>query len=168
MPEVYHSVVLLSKGAPIEHGRLNTTWERDAAEPEVNGFPHFTNAKGSLHLFRTAEGLWEIAPEIDAGKAFAVARTAAAHPNTIKPGEWSLPKGGGWAKASGFKVSTEGPNTEDVRRQPAATHASPRPRVPSAQRTHFPPCCIVRPAPTVPLATLVRTRLSRRRSAHST
>jgi len=113
MPEVYHSVVLLSKGAPIEHGRLNTTWERDAAEPEVNGFPHFTNAKGSLHLFRTAEGLWEIAPEIDAGKAFAVARTAAAHPNTIKPGEWSLPKGGGWAKASGFKVSTEGPNTED-------------------------------------------------------
>jgi len=113
IPE-YLSVVLVSKGAPVEYGRLNTIWEKDTAEPEVNGFPHFTNAKGSLHLFRTLEGLWEIAPELDAGTgAFAVARTSACHPNTIKPGEWKLPEAGGWAAAEGFMVTTEGPNTED-------------------------------------------------------
>ena len=113
MPENYAVPTLVSKGAPIEHGRLNTTWTKDPNEPEINGCAHFTNSKGTLHLFRTQEGLWEIAPEIDAGKAFAVARSAAAHPNTIKPGEWSLPKGGGWAKASGFKVEMQGPNTEE-------------------------------------------------------
>lgn len=125
IPE-YLSVVLVSKGAPVEYGRLNTIWEKDTAEPEVNGFPHFTNAKGSLHLFRTLEGLWEIAPELDAGTgAFAVARTSACHPNTIKPGEWKLPEAGGWAAAEGFMVTTEGPNTEDVRERAEACLLNP-------------------------------------------
>ena len=113
-----HNVNLVSKNAPVEYDFLNTTWEMHAAIPEVNGFPHFTDARGTLHLFRTVECLWMMAPELDdVGKAFAVARSSAVHPNTIK-GEWMLPLAGAWA-ATGFTVTTEGPNTEEVRMERA-------------------------------------------------
>lgn len=81
-------VRLVSKGAPFEHGKLNVEWARSSTEPDVNGAAHFVNDKEKLHLYRSAGGMWSIAPDVDAGIAFAIARTTALHPNTIKAGEW--------------------------------------------------------------------------------
>jgi len=105
--------VLMSKGAPPDHGKLNVEWTHDTAEPLVNGVPHFVNVKERLHLFRNKTGMWTISPDVDAGIAFAIARTTALHPNTIRVGEWQLPGKKGWANSSSFKVCIEGPNTEE-------------------------------------------------------
>jgi len=106
-------VRLVSKGAPFEHGKLNVEWARSSTEPDVNGAPHFVNDKEKLHLYRSAGGMWSIAPDVDAGIAFAIARTAALHPNTIKAGEWQLPGRTDWSSSQSFKVCLEGHNAED-------------------------------------------------------
>lgn len=106
-------VRLVSKGAPFEHGKLNVEWARSSTEPDVNGAAHFVNDKEKLHLYRSAGGMWSIAPDVDAGIAFAIARTTALHPNTIKAGEWQLPGRTDWSSSQSFKVCLEGHNAED-------------------------------------------------------
>ena len=95
---------LASRGVPKEQPLLNCTWVRDAFEPTVNGAPHYTSVSNSknkggaaLHLYLGRDQMWQIAPEVGARLAYAVARSAARHPNTVRAGEWLLP---------GFPIST--------------------------------------------------------------
>ena len=113
---------LISTGAPLECKQLNTTWQLVRSAPDVNlhmspqfisFHPQFSSSDGSLHLLHS-ENCWKIASTSDSGTALAIAHSTAAHPNTIAPGEWNLPKsGGGWVHATGFKVRAQGPNTEE-------------------------------------------------------
>ena len=111
------SVRLVSKGVPSEQPLLNCQWVRDTIEPLVNGAPHYVSkgGKGSkpLHLHLDKTGNWQIAPEVGARLAYAVARSAARHPNTVRAGEWLLPKPplGEWVPAGEFVLRHEGPNS---------------------------------------------------------
>lgn len=101
----------------MEHSRLNTVWTRDALKPDVNNHPHFTSSATALHLFRTTDGLWIIARDIDGAfpkDAYAIARSGALHPNTIRNGEWNLPAATGWHPCRNFKTSTEGTSSENA------------------------------------------------------
>lgn len=112
MPEA-ERIILVSKGAPADHAKLNVEWQVDAAEPDVHDRPHFVNERGTLHLYHNTNGMWTIAPEVDAGIAYAIARSTALHPNTIRAGEWQLPGRTEWMNCPSFKVAAEGPNTEE-------------------------------------------------------
>merc|ERR1719473_2069462 len=90
-------------------------------EPLVHGAVHYVSVgkgKGDnarLHLYYGRDGMWQIAPEVGARLAYAVARSSARHPNTIRAGEWLLPTppDGEWRPAPDFHLRHEGPNTED-------------------------------------------------------
>ena len=90
---------LSSRGVPTEQPLLACIWVRDTAEPSVNGGPHFVSCGGkgaaanaTLHTYQGRDGMWQIAPEVGARLAYAVARSPARHPNTVRAGEWLLPK----------------------------------------------------------------------------
>jgi len=112
--------LLEARGAPKEHPLLAVSWRRDASEPYVNKVPHYTSCgKNSpsppLHLFRGAEGRWQIAPEVGAGLAYAVANGPATHPNTVRAGEWLVPvaaDGSNWQPAKDFVLKLESFGTE--------------------------------------------------------
>lgn len=113
------SVSLVSRGVPSSQPllRAGAVWELDARQPSVRGAPHFVAQGGQqeLHLFMGTRG-WQIAPDLDASVAYAIAPGGhAAHPNTVRQGEWHLPTDpeGAWAAHADFHVSVEGPNTED-------------------------------------------------------
>lgn len=114
------SIGLVSRGVPNTQPLLRAAaqWLLDAQRPLVNGAPHFVASGGGaqpLHLFHGSRG-WQIAPDLDAAVAYAIAPgVTAAHPNTIRQGEWQLPTepSGGWAAHPEFHVSAEGPNTEE-------------------------------------------------------
>lgn len=121
MPLAATTVSLSSRGVPSEQPLLNCSWVRSAEEPWVNNAPHFvsTGGKGAaasikLHLYLGRDGMWQIAPEVGARLAYAVARSPARHPNTVRAGEWLLPKppDGVWLPATDFHLRHEGPNTE--------------------------------------------------------
>jgi len=111
-------VGLVSRGVPSSQPllRASATWTQDAQSPVVNGAPHFVATGGAqtLHLFLGSRG-WQIAPDLDSSVAYAIAPgVTAAHPNTVRQGEWQLPTepNGGWAAHNEFHVSAEGPNSE--------------------------------------------------------
>ena len=113
---------LSSRGVPTEQPLLACIWVRDTAEPSVNGGPHFVSCGGkgaaanaTLHMYQGRDGMWQIAPEVGARLAYAVARSPARHPNTVRAGEWLLPKppDGEWLPVPDFHLRHEGPNTEE-------------------------------------------------------
>jgi len=115
-PEV---VTLVSRGVPSNQPLLlaGSIWQRDRKEPDVHGFPHYVSTSGQteLHLFKGSRG-WQIAPDVDAGVAYAVAPgVPAAHPGTVRQGEWQLPSqpSGVWAPNPDFHLRVEGPNSEN-------------------------------------------------------
>ena len=112
---------LTARGVPQQHPLLGVSWVRDEAEPYVNGVPHYVS-KGKhspnppLHLFRGNEGRWQIAPGVRAGLAYAVANGPAAHPNTVRAGEWLVPvasDGSNWQPAKDFVLKVDGSGTEE-------------------------------------------------------
>ena len=70
---------LLCRGAPSACSFLNGTWTLDPAEALVNGHPHFVHE--GLHLYRTADGTWVVAPEVGAGLVYLMAASNGSHPN---------------------------------------------------------------------------------------
>ena len=108
-------LTLVARGAPSEHPLLQVSWVRHKAEPYVNGVAHYVS-KGKLspnpplHLFRGPEGRWQIAPEVGAGLAYAVANGPAMHPNTVRAGEWLVP------------FAADGSNWQPADRVPTARH----------------------------------------------
>lgn len=111
---------MISRGAPKEHPLLSVSWIRSAEEPHVNLAPHYVSTgKASpsppLHLFRGTEGRWQIAPEVGAGLAYAVANGPGAHPNTVRAGEWLVPHsadGSNWQPAKDFVLKLDSLGTE--------------------------------------------------------
>ena len=113
-------LTLVARGAPSEHPLLQVSWVRHKAEPYVNGVAHYVS-KGKqspnppLHLFRGPEGRWQIAPEVGAGLAYAVANGPATHPNTVRAGEWLVPfaaDGSNWQPAKDFVLKLDSSGTE--------------------------------------------------------
>ena len=113
-------LTLVARGAPSEHPLLQVSWVRHKAEPYVNGVAHYVS-KGKLspnpplHLFRGPEGRWQIAPEVGAGLAYAVANGPAMHPNTVRAGEWLVPfaaDGSNWQPAKDFVLKLDSSGTE--------------------------------------------------------
>ena len=119
MPTAAPTPMLRSTGAPSDQPLLACDWIRDKEEPLCNGAVHYVSTgKASpsppLHLFKGKKGLWQIAPEVDAAVAYAVAKSPAAHPNTVVEGEWLVPTppDGSWQLHKDFHLRHDGPNTE--------------------------------------------------------
>lgn len=113
------AVSLVSRGIPSNQPllRAGCQWLLDERQPFVRGAPHFIARGGEqeLHLFYGPRG-WQISPDVESSVAYAMAPDVpAAHPNTVRKGEWQLPteKDGTWAAHPNFDVHVEGPNTED-------------------------------------------------------
>ena len=77
---------LISKGSTTDLGQLNVVWTFMAGE--LNGAPCWVSERSALILFRTSQGAWTIATDVDGSSALAVSCTLALHPNTVRAGEW--------------------------------------------------------------------------------
>jgi hypothetical protein len=129
---------LVPHGVPCELPHLSCSWVRDTKQPLVNGAVHYVSVgpksvgpkSAAMHLFKgksdgpksaamhlfKGDGQWTIAPTTAPSSVrVAVARSAARHPNTVRPGEWVMlaKRDDSPIAAQAFHLRHDGPNTEE-------------------------------------------------------